>query len=162
MFRLSRMTDYGIVLMTQLARRSATRCARDVAAAAHIPHPVASKLLKQLAREGLLVSQRGPGGGYGLARDASQISVAEMVAALEGPIGLTECSAHPGACVQESACHVREPWQRINRVVRDALEHVTLADLANPAAIPVIAHFDPSGRSGAAGSAAPTGPRQER
>jgi FeS assembly SUF system regulator len=142
MFRLSRMTDYGIVLMTQLARRGAKRSARDVADAAHIPHPVAAKLLKQLAREGLLVSQRGPGGGYGLARDAARISVAEMVAALEGPIGLTECSAHPGACVQESACHVREPWQRINRAVRDALEHVSLADLARPPSDNVIAYFE--------------------
>ncbi len=132
MFRLSRMTDYGIVLMTQLACRGSTRSAREVADATHIPHPVASKLLKQLVREGLLVSQRGPGGGYGLAREASRISVAQMVAALEGPIGLTECSAHPGACLQESACHVREPWQRINRAVRDALEHVTLEELARP------------------------------
>ena len=142
MFRLSRMTDYGIVLMTQLARRGATRSARDVALAAQIPHPVASKLLKQLAREGLLVSQRGPGGGYGLARAASQISVAEMVTALEGPIGLTECTVHPGACLQEPACHVREPWQRINRAVRDALAHVSLAELAQPANSPVTALFD--------------------
>ncbi len=142
MFRLSRMTDYGIVLMTQLARRGATRSARDVAAATHIPHPVASKLLKQLAREGLLVSQRGPGGGFGLARSASQISVAQMIAALEGPIGLTECSAHPGACVQEPACHIREPWQRINRVVHDALDHVSLEDLAHPVSGSVTAFFD--------------------
>lgn len=153
MFRLSRMTDYGIVLMTHLACRGATRSARNVADATHIPHPVASKLLKQLVRKGLLVSQRGPGGGYGLARQASHISVAQMVAALDGPIGLTECSAHPGACLQESACHVREPWQHINRVVRDALEHVSLEDLARPAAGGVTALFQL--RTGASEPSAP-------
>jgi DNA-binding IscR family transcriptional regulator len=53
-----------------------------------------------------------------------------MIAALEGPIGLTECTMHPGACPQEASCHVREPWQRINRVVSQALANITLADLA--------------------------------
>jgi FeS assembly SUF system regulator len=128
------MTDYGIVLMTRLAEseRGSVHNAREMAEQTQVPHPVASKLLKSLAREGLLVSQRGARGGYGLARAPEEISVAELIAVLEGPIGLTECSAHPGQCAQEPACHVREPWQRINRVVRDALARVTLADLARP------------------------------
>ena len=67
-------------------------------------------------------------------RSPEDVSVAEMIAALEGPIGLTECTVHPGACSQESSCHVREPWQRINQVVRDALARITLADLAMPGA----------------------------
>ena len=104
--------------------------AREVAAEAKLPLPVVSKLLKALAREGLLESHRGAKGGYTLARRPESISAAEMITALEGPIGLTECSVHPGTCIQEPSCHVREPWQRINRVVRDALTEVTLADLA--------------------------------
>ncbi len=107
--------------------------AREVASEAHLPLPVVSKILKALARRGLLVSHRGAKGGYSLARPPEAISAAEMIAALEGPIGLTECAAHPGLCVQEASCHVREPWQRINAAVRRALAQVTLADLAQGA-----------------------------
>jgi FeS assembly SUF system regulator len=134
--RLSRITDYGIVLMAHLAgSASGPHNAREVAAETQLPAPVVSKILKALAREGLLESKRGAKGGYSLARRPRAISAAEIITALEGPIGLTECSVHPGQCLQESSCHVREPWQRINAVVREALARVTLADLATaPAA----------------------------
>jgi FeS assembly SUF system regulator len=136
MIRLSRLTDYAIVVMAHLAGREtgSTHNAREVASDTQLPAPAVSKILKSLARAGLLDSQRGPKGGYSLSRPPEQISVTEMITALEGPFGLTECTVHPGACVQESSCHVREPWQHINRVVRDALANVSLADLAAPAA----------------------------
>jgi len=134
MIRISRLTDYGIVLMARLAEREGgSPCnAREIAESAQLPLPVVSKILKSLAREGLLVSHRGAKGGYGLARNPAQIPVTEIIGALEGPIGLTECSLHPGACPQESSCHVREPWQRINHAVHDALSRVSLADLVAP------------------------------
>ena len=134
--RISRLTDYGIVLMAHLASDDAgsTHNAREVAEETQLPAPVVSKILKRLARQGLLVSQRGAKGGYALARQPSEISAAEIITALEGPIGLTECAVHPGACVQEASCHVREPWQRINRVVQEALFKVTLSELAGPGA----------------------------
>lgn len=134
MIRLSRMSDYGIVLMTHLAGLgdSGPHNAREVASASGLPLPMVSKILKSLARQGLLESHRGAKGGYGLARPPEQISAAQMISALEGPIGLTECTVHPGACEQEASCHVREPWQRINSVVRKALAEVSLADLAQP------------------------------
>jgi Rrf2 family protein len=94
--------------------------------------PVVSKVLKSLARQGLLDSQRGSKGGYTLARSPEDISVPEMITALEGPISLTECTVHPGACSQESSCDVRGPWQRINGAVHAALAKITLADLAAP------------------------------
>jgi Rrf2 family protein len=93
-----------------------------------------SKVLKSLAREGLLVSHRGSKGGFSLARPPAQITVPEMIAALEGPISLTECASHKGACAQESSCDVREPWQRINSAVEDALARISLADLASRSA----------------------------
>jgi FeS assembly SUF system regulator len=132
MIRLSRITDYGIVLMVELARSAdgEARNARNLAAGTDLPLPVVSKVLKALAREGLLASQRGSKGGYALARHPEQITVPEMITALEGPISLTECTLHPGACQQESNCGVREPWQRINDAVHDALARITLADLA--------------------------------
>ena len=135
MIRLTRISDYGIVLMTQLAAggNHAPRNARQVATAARLPLPVVRKILKVLTREGLLASHRGSKGGYSLARSPEQISAAEMIAALDGPIGLTECAIHPGQCEQEPSCHVREPWKRINAVVHHALNSVTLAELARPA-----------------------------
>ena len=134
MIRLSRLTDYGIVLMSHLAGigDGEPHNAREIAADARLPQPVVGKLLKALAREGLLKSHRGAKGGYTLARRPEEISTAEMITALEGPIGLTECTVHPGECAQEPSCHVREPWQRINEVVRGALSDVSLADLVQP------------------------------
>ena len=144
MIRLTRISDYGIVLMTQLAARGdhEPRNARQVATAAGLPLPVVRKILKVLTREGLLASHRGSKGGYSLARSPEQISAAEMIAALDGPIGLTECAIHPGQCEQEASCHVREPWQRINAVVHHALSSVTLADLARPALANAALHAD--------------------
>jgi FeS assembly SUF system regulator len=136
LFRLSRLTDYGIVLMAHLAGREAGEvyAAREVAQETQLPLPVVSKVLKSLAREGLLISHRGAKGGFSLARRPAEITVPEMIAALEGPISLTECASHKGACVQESSCDVREPWQRINTAVEDALARISLADLASRSA----------------------------
>ncbi len=134
MFRISRLTDYGIVVMAHLAecKDDSSHNARELAEDTQLPAPVVSKILKSLTRAGLLVSQRGSKGGYSLARTPSEIPVVEMITALEGPIGITECTIHPGACAQEPSCQVRDPWQRINGAVHAALETITLADLAKP------------------------------
>lgn len=140
MIRLSRITDYGIVLMTHLAQlpEGETQNAREASEASGLPQPVVSKILKSLARGELLESQRGAKGGFRLARPPREISVPQMIAVLEGPIALTDCTLHEGACVQEASCHVREPWQRINQVVESALEQISLADLAAPSAGQII------------------------
>jgi FeS assembly SUF system regulator len=134
MFRISRLTDYGIVVMAHLAEceDDDSHNARELAEQTQLPAPVVSKILKSLTRAGLLTSQRGSKGGYSLARIPGEISVVEMITALEGPVGITECTIHPGACAQESSCQVRDPWQRINAAVRAAMEQITLADLAKP------------------------------
>jgi len=133
-FRISRLTDYGIVVMAHLAecRDDDSHNARELAEDTQLPAPVVSKILKSLTRAGLLVSQRGSKGGYSLARTPDEIPVVEMITALEGPVGITECTIQPGACAQESSCQVRDPWQRINGAVQAALEKITLADLAKP------------------------------
>jgi FeS assembly SUF system regulator len=132
MLRISRLTDYGIVLLAHLAgeRDGTTHNARELAHRSNLPLPAVSKILKSLTHEGLLVSHRGAKGGYGLARDASEISVAEIIAALEGPIALTECTLGPGHCDQEVSCMTHLPWQRVNRAIHDALARVSLAELA--------------------------------
>lgn len=136
MVRMSKLTDYAIVLLTLLASEesAAPHNAREVAARACLPFPVVSKILKALARAGLLVSHRGAKGGYALARPAEKISVAEAIRAMEGPIALTECAAGPGQCQQESTCGIRSPWQQVNELIREHLEHVPLTQLM-PAAI---------------------------
>ena len=93
MIRLGRLTDYGIVLMSHLAATDdGPHNARDLAAQTQLPLPAVSKLLKLLARAGLLTSSRGAKGGYALARPASEITVPQMIEALEGPIALTDCT----------------------------------------------------------------------
>jgi len=134
MFRLSKVTDYGIVLLAQLAQsedRSAQN-AQKLALEVDLPVPMVSKILKSLARHEILESQRGSKGGYRLARPPAQVTVAEMIAALEGPLGLTECTLASDLCAHEGSCAVQSPWQVINRVIREALETVTLADLIDP------------------------------
>ena len=132
MLRMSRLTDYGIVLLTELAARGEQSNARELSEETGLPGPAVSKLLKVLTREGFLQSQRGTKGGYALARPPEEISVAAVIDALEGPIALTECSAHPGVCERESQCQTRAPWQRINRAVRDTLEQVRISELVGP------------------------------
>jgi len=141
MFRLSKTTDYGIVLLAGLARDPSAepRNARDLAEATDLPLPMVSKILKAMAREGLLVSQRGSKGGYRLACDPEDLSVSEMIRVLEGPVALTDCAIGPALCEHETVCAVREPWQLISRVVEKALAEVTLADLVRGRPSPAFA-----------------------
>jgi FeS assembly SUF system regulator len=135
MIRLSRLADYGVVLACHMAAQS-DRChnAFDLAAATGLPAPTVSKLLAALARSGVLVSHRGAKGGYRLARVPAAISAADIVSAVDGPIALTVCIEHgDGACDVESLCPTRRGWRRINDAIRQALEGVTLAELAFPA-----------------------------
>jgi len=132
MLRVTRLTDYGIVVMTFLAAHPVENFkAHAIAAAIRLPLPVVSKALKMLAREGLLISRRGVRGGYGLSRPPRQIAVADIIRALEGPIALTECSHRSGGeCGLSPGCAVRANWNLINGAIRSALEKITLAEMA--------------------------------
>ncbi len=134
MIRLSKLTDYGILLMTLVARDSAhrSRAARDLAEEANLPLPTVSKILKILLASELLVSHRGVKGGYSLARPAQETAVSDIIAAMEGPIGLTECSSLTGNCELTSFCPMRSNWAVISEAIRDALEKVKLSDLVAP------------------------------
>lgn len=134
MIKLSRLADYAVVLMTHIALRSeGLHTAAAMALETRIPEPTAGKILKALARVGLLESQRGTRGGYALARRPDAISIADIIAAVDGPIALTECGEPDGgACTLETVCPTRVPWQRLNDAVRRALDEVTLAEMASP------------------------------
>lgn len=130
MLKISRLTDYGTVVLAHLAADpTALRSAADVAAATGIGLPTVSKLFKTLGRAGLVTSTRGMNGGYRLSRDPHQISAASVIDALEGPVTITECSAADSHCDFEGVCTVSGAWQRINIAIRSALEEVSLIDL---------------------------------
>lgn len=138
MLRISKLTDYATLLLTHMARQpEAWFSARQLAEELGLPGPVAAKLLKLLARAGLLVSLRGAAGGYGLARVPGQISVAQILAAVEGPLGVTECALGRGVCEMERGCATRPHWRLIGRALTVALEAVSLADMAAPKASPI-------------------------
>lgn len=151
--RISKLTDYATVILAHLAEaerdgadvraggaarpatarvdeQDARLTAAEIAAAVGIGVPTVSKVLKELQRAGLVVSTRGARGGYALARPADAISAADIIDAVEGPVGLTECATHPGTCGLESNCRVGRSWQRVNVAIRRALYDVKLTQLA--------------------------------
>ena len=140
MLRISKMTDYAVVLATHLAAAEGPHAARDLALHTQIPEPTASKVLKKLARAGVVVSQRGAKGGYALARPAAQVGIHEVIEAIEGPIAVTECSddSADSSCEYETNCEVRANWQRINLAVQSALADISLADMAVPGAAELV------------------------
>ena len=130
MLRISKLTDYGTVVLAHLADLDdGLASAADVAATTGIASPTVSKLLKALGKADLVTSTRGSQGGYRLARDASKISAADVIDALEGPVSITECSSDHSLCDFESVCAVGGAWQRINVAIRGALTDISLADL---------------------------------
>ncbi|MFO7639984.1 MAG: SUF system Fe-S cluster assembly regulator [Candidatus Competibacteraceae bacterium] len=134
MIRITREADYGIVLMTCLAQAEGQpRSAAALAQQRQLPLPMVSKILKSLTRAGLLLSQRGAQGGYSLARSATEISAADIVGALEGPIAITECSTgdHDG-CSRLEHCEVSGHWSRINQAIHTALQSISLQEMSRP------------------------------
>lgn len=145
MLRVSRLTDYSCVLMTCLAQgQGEVMSAADLAARARLELPTVSKLMKRLSRGGLVESFRGAQGGYRLARNPGSITLADIVVAMEGPIGMTECSVHAGRCNFESHCGARSNWRRVSDIVVAALKGVTLADMQPPASLPSMRRLRPS------------------
>jgi FeS assembly SUF system regulator len=132
MLRLNRLTDYAVVVMTQMAYRAGeVRTAPQISGQTGVPLPTVAKVLNALAREGLVVSHRGASGGYTLGRSAGMISVADIIQALEGPIALTLCvDGATERCEVESVCPMRGNWNKVNSAIRRALDEVTLADMA--------------------------------
>jgi FeS assembly SUF system regulator len=138
MIRVSRLADYASVVMACLARRSGEVLpAAVVSQETRLEPPTVSKLLKQLGRAGLVESFRGAAGGYRLARSARDISLAEIVEALDGPIGLTECSIGRTGCDRQPYCVVSRDWQGIGAAVDAALRGISLADMAHRRRRPV-------------------------
>ena len=133
MIILSKLADYGVIIATHLATHPERQeTAAAVAGATRLPQATVAKLLKALAHAGLLTATRGATGGYRLARASRAISVAEVVAAIDGDIGMTQCSVHAEDCDRTAYCPTRPHWAAINRAVGTALAAVTLDDMISP------------------------------
>lgn len=146
MLRITKLTDYAIVVLTNMVGPSAggPHTARDLSDRTRIPQPTVSKILKDLSRSGILVSTRGVQGGYSLAHAPDTISVVDIIDAVDGPVAITECSGdRPASCDYAGSCPVEANWVRINQVVRGALSTISLADMARPLAPPLISLHRP-------------------
>ena len=133
MIRVTKLTDYGVGLMAHLAKRPGDEVATapDLSNELQLPLPTVRKILKILAKENLLVSLRGSAGGYRLARNPTDISLMEMVTALEGPMALTECATgEPCGCERLDVCGLRENWSLVNTLLQRTLENYTLDHMA--------------------------------
>lgn len=136
MLRISKLTDYGTLVLVQLASRQDDRpCpASEIAAGTGLALPTVQKVLKKLARGRLVISARGADGGYRLARTPEEINAAEILDVLEGPLAITECSHDDSHCELESNCQVGSAWQKISRAIRGAMTEIRLSDLRDPPA----------------------------
>ena len=135
--RLTHLADYAVVMMTAAARRNGDvrLSATELSDETGVPLPTAQKLMQRLSQAGLLVGTRGAGGGYALSRPVHEISLADIVEAVEGPIALTQCSGsdEPSDCALDAHCRVKPHMGIVGEAVRGALGAVSLAQLSAPA-----------------------------
>ncbi len=130
MLKVGRLADYGILILHHLGRMRPARLAMEsIAEITHVPLPTVRKVMKFLVDAELVISKRGPNGGYQLARPPAQVSLAEAIAAVEGPLALTECSSADGQCELHDQCDLAGRWPGVNAIVLRVLERTSLADL---------------------------------
>ena len=130
MLRLSKLTDYAVVVLVRLSLTDAVQTSTGIAGATGIPEPTVAKVLKALAGGSLVASQRGAHGGYRLARPLTAIPIADVIAAIDGPIALTACvEGGSGDCDSQSLCPMRGRWDPVNDAIHHALSTITLADM---------------------------------
>lgn len=129
--RLSKLTDYAVVIMAQLAREpQRLYTTKELADELSLPRPTVSKLLKMLMNAELLSSKRGVQGGYQLAKAAHLIAASDLIVAIEGPLAMTECSLAEHQCDRIEHCGVADNWQRVTQAIHQLLASISLAQLA--------------------------------
>jgi FeS assembly SUF system regulator len=130
MLRLSKLTDYAVVVLVRLSRDAGVQTSPGIAASTGIPEPTVAKVLKTLSAGGLVASQRGARGGYRLLRPLSVIPIADVIAAVDGPIALTACVEGSAVeCESQDMCPMRGRWDPVNEAIQQALSSITLADM---------------------------------
>lgn len=130
MLRLSKLTDYAVVVLVRLSQGEGVQTSPGIAASTGIPEPTVAKVLKTLAARGLVASQRGARGGYRLTRPIGAVPIADVIAAIDGPIALTACVDGAGtSCETQDLCPMRGRWDPVNEAIMQALTAITLADM---------------------------------
>lgn len=131
MIRLSRLTDYAIVVVAELSRTPGQlQAAAGLSNKTQIPEPTVAKVLKILVRAGVLESARGVNGGYVITRSLHEISIGELVEAMNGPVSLTACvDESDEECVIAANCLLRGRWNPVNAAIRHAFTSVKLSDM---------------------------------
>lgn len=140
MLRLSKKSDYALIAMRHLATRpdgGASSSAREIAESYDIPLELLAKVLQRLVRSRLLVSVQGTRGGYRLGRAAPAITVADVIQAVDGPVTVTACSPDDHTCDQFSKCSIRDPLWKIKSRILEALNTMTMAEMAADGDAPV-------------------------
>ena len=139
MLRLSKKADYALMAMKHLAVRGdgASSSAREIAEQYDIPIELMAKVLQRLVQRGLLASHQGTRGGYLLARQPAEISIADVIQAIDGPVTVTACSTDDGKCDQFAKCNVRDPLRRVRERIAAALGECTIAELASDTTPPM-------------------------
>ena len=130
MLRLSKLTDYAVVVLVRLSQETGVQTSPGIAATTSIPEPTVAKVLKTLAARGLVASKRGAHGGYWLPRPLASVPVADVIAAVDGPIALTACvEGSTVECESQCLCPMRGRWDPVNEAIQHALLSITLADM---------------------------------
>ncbi|MEM9171882.1 MAG: SUF system Fe-S cluster assembly regulator [Pseudomonadota bacterium] len=162
MLKIGKLTDYATIVLSTLADcGSAPTPARDLADRTGIGSATVAKLLKSLQRADLVESARGIRGGYQLAKSATQISAADIIEAIEGPVALTSCSQAHTSCDLESVCGMGPAWQQINTGIVNALRAISLDDMRNKRDIPIDIPLRPLNQSAVFSSAHASNSRRE-
>ena len=132
MLRLTRRSEYGLMALAFLGQRDGYfGSVRHIVEELHIPKRLLAEVLKDLAREGLVESSRGPSGGYRLTNAPAEVTLAEVVIALEGPVHVSECDA--GACSLAPSCRIQNGIMRIGHEIQGVLQNHTIADMTSHA-----------------------------
>src|SRR5688572_11083139 len=146
MLKINKLTDYAIVVLAEMSSMTdrsdgeAVVSVQDLSDRTKVPAPTVSKILKRLACGGIAISERGKNGGYKLARKASEITLVDVIVAMEGPFALTDCSGTPTvSCCYAGSCAVEKNWVRINNAVKSALASISIADMVSPSALALMA-----------------------
>lgn len=140
MLKISRLADYATIFMSVLAEHAQCVASAELALKTHINLPTVRKVMKLLLEAGLVTSVQGANGGYQLTKPADQMTIVEIIAAIDGLPAMTECAKHAGQCEQQSNCSLRGNWQQINRLVINVLDQVSLADMIKPMEQPLVFH----------------------
>ena len=137
MIKLGKLTDYAVTVLGEIARMNGgTASAHTLAGKTGLPEPTVAKELKACAQGGMIVSQRGVNGGYSLAKDAFEISIADIIVAMEGPIAIVSCAeGSHDQCRVDATCCMKGRWEKVNKAIKNALEDVNLGDMTGDARI---------------------------